>query len=221
MNAESWSSRIGVILAVSGSAVGLGNFLKFPGQVALYGGAAFMIAYVISFFALGLPISIIEFTVGRHGGANGYNSPSGILGFFCKSKKMAYFGVLGSLLTLMIFCYYVYIESWCLGYAYNFAVGTLKLDSVEASSAFFADFIGADSDGSAFGLGLDKVLVFLIFSFFLNFWMIYRGVSRGIEFFCKYAMPTLVLLAIVIVIRMMTVSGLSPDHPERTINQGL
>lgn len=221
MNAESWSSRIGVILAVSGSAVGLGNFLKFPGQVALYGGAAFMIAYVISFFALGLPISIIEFTVGRHGGANGYNSPSGILGFFCKSKKMAYFGVLGSLLTLMIFCYYVYIESWCLGYAYNFAVGTLKLDSVEASSAFFADFIGVDSDGSAFGLGLDKVLVFLIFSFFLNFWMIYRGVSRGIEFFCKYAMPTLVLLAIVIVIRMMTVSGLSPDHPERTINQGL
>ena len=89
MNAESWSSRIGVILAVSGSAVGLGNFLKFPGQVALYGGAAFMIAYVISFFALGLPISIIEFTVGRHGGANGYNSPSGILGFFFKTTGFA------------------------------------------------------------------------------------------------------------------------------------
>ena len=125
-----------------------------------------MIAYVISFFALGLPISIIEFTVGRHGGANGYNSPSGILGFFCKSKKMAYFGVLGSLLTLMIFCYYVYIESWCLGYAYNFAVGTLKLDSVEASSAFFADFIGADSAGEIiFTSGATAAMNLAAFSF--------------------------------------------------------
>ena len=58
MKPESWNSRFGAILAVAGSAVGLGNFLKFPGQVAMYGGASFMLAYVVSFFLLGLPIAV-------------------------------------------------------------------------------------------------------------------------------------------------------------------
>ena len=86
MKTERWNSRLGVILAVAGSAVGLGNFLKFPGQVAMYGGAAFMIAYVLSFFAVGIPISIAEWTMGRHSGAHGYNSPAGIMGHFCGRK---------------------------------------------------------------------------------------------------------------------------------------
>ena len=87
MKAEGWNSRFGVILAVAGSAVGLGNFLKFPGQVAMYGGASFMLAYVVSFFVLGLPIAICEWTMGRYGGANGYNSPAGIMGFSEEAKK--------------------------------------------------------------------------------------------------------------------------------------
>ena len=221
MKGERWNSRLGVILAVAGSAVGLGNFLKFPGQVAMYGGAAFMIAYVLSFFLVGIPISIAEWTMGRHGGANGFNSPPGILGFFCGSKKMAYVGITGAVLTVLIYCYYIYIEAWCLGYAYNFAAGALDFRTLEESGGFFSDFIGAAGNGEAFGIGVDKVLIFLVIAFFLNFWMIYRGVSRGIELFCKYAMPTLIVLAILIVARMMTLSNVSPEHPERSINQGL
>ncbi len=221
MKSENWNSRLGVILAVSGSAVGLGNFLKFPGQVALYGGAAFMVAYVFSFFAVGIPISIAEWTMGRHSGANGYNSPAGVLGYFCGSKKMAYVGIIGAVLTVLIYCYYIYIEAWCLGYAVNFATGSLNFKTLEESASFFSNFIGANADGNAFAFGLDKVLIFIVFSFFLNFWMIYRGVSRGIEFFCKYAMPTLVMIAIFIVIRMMTLSDISPEYPERSINQGM
>ena len=79
MKAEGWNSRFGVILAVAGSAVGLGNFLKFPGQVAMYGGASFMLAYVVSFFILGLPIAICEWTMGRYGGANGYTERDAVL----------------------------------------------------------------------------------------------------------------------------------------------
>ena len=85
MKPETWNSRLGAILAVAGSAVGLGNFLKFPGQVAMYGGASFMLAYVISFFLLGLPIAVCEWAMGRHGGANGYHSTAGIMGFFSGS----------------------------------------------------------------------------------------------------------------------------------------
>lgn len=221
MKSENWSSRVGVILAVAGSAVGLGNFLKFPGQVALYGGAAFMIAYVVSFFIVGLPISVLEWTMGRYGGANGYNSAPGILGYVCSSKKMAYFGVLGVTLTLIIYCYYVYIEAWCLGYAVNFLFGNLSFSNVEESGKFFAEFIGVAENGSAMNFGIKGVLIFLFLSFLLNFWMIYRGVSRGIEFFCKYAMPALVIIGLIMVGRVLTLGNISPEHPERSVEQGL
>ena len=221
MKSENWNSRLGVILAVSGSAVGLGNFLKFPGQVAEHGGAAFMIAYALSFCFMGVPISIVEWAMGRHGGSKGYHSSAGILGFFCGTKKMAYVGILGALLTLIIFCYYIYIEAWCLGYAWNFLTHSLNFTSFEESNSFFVKFIGALKDGSALGFGMDKVLVFFVFSFILNFWLIHRGVSRGIEFFCRYAMPTLIVLAVIMVVRMMTLTDVSPGHPERSINQGL
>ena len=221
MKPETWNSRLGAILAVAGSAVGLGNFLKFPGQVAMYGGASFMLAYVISFFLLGLPIAVCEWAMGRHGGANGYHSTAGIMGFFSGSKKMAYFGGVGALLTMIIFCYYVYIEAWCLGYAANFLFGSLDFKTLGESGGFFADFVGAGADGSSLKFGFGGVLVYFLFSFALNFVLIYRGVSRGIEMFCKYAMPTLIILAVVIVARMMTLSDVTPEHPERTINQGL
>jgi len=218
---ENWSSGLGVILAVAGSAVGLGNFLKFPGQVAMYGGASFMIAYVISFFLLGLPIAIVEWTIGRHGGSRGFNSPPGLIAQICPWKNIKYAGILGVLLTTIIYCYYIYIESWCLGYAVNFAAGGLQFNSIAEAGDFFGNFIGAAKDGSALGFGWDKVAIYFAFSFALNFCLIYRGVSKGIEFFCKYAMPTLVLIAIILVIRVMTLGNVAPEHPERSINQGL
>ena len=73
---------MGVILAVAGSAVGLGNFLKFPGQVAIYGGAAFMIAYVLSFILVGLPFALMEWTVGRKAGEKCHSVPLTFYSFF-------------------------------------------------------------------------------------------------------------------------------------------
>jgi SNF family Na+-dependent transporter len=81
---ESWNSRLGVILAVAGSAVGLGNFLRFPGQAAEYGGGAFMLAYFISFILIGLPICWAEWIMGRHGGQAGFNSCPGIFNYITR-----------------------------------------------------------------------------------------------------------------------------------------
>ena len=75
---DAWGSRLGVIMAVAGSAVGLGNFLRFPGQVAQYGGGAFMVAYFISLVVVGIPICWTEWTLGRQGGRFGFHSTSGI-----------------------------------------------------------------------------------------------------------------------------------------------
>ena len=76
---ENWGSELGVVLAVAGSAVGLGNFLRFPGQAVNNGGGAFMIPYIISFLVLGVPIAWCEWTMGRLGGRFGQNSSPGIM----------------------------------------------------------------------------------------------------------------------------------------------
>ncbi len=221
MKSENWNSKLGVILAVAGSAVGLGNFLKFPGLVATYGGASFMIAYVVSFFIVGVPISIVEWTIGRRGGEAGYHSAVGLLGSMLSSKKISYIGIISAVLTLIIYCYYIYIEAWCLGYAYNFLAGNASFSNFEESGGFFANFVGALGDGEAMGFSTDKVLIFFLVSFIVNFYIVYRGIAKGIESFCKIAMPLLILVGVLIVVRMMTLGNVSPEHPERSINQGL
>ena len=75
---EQWGTRIGVILAVAGSAVGLGNFLRFPGIAAQNGGGAFMLPYFISLLVLGVPLCWAEWTMGRHAGVRGFNSAPAI-----------------------------------------------------------------------------------------------------------------------------------------------
>ena len=218
---ESWNSRIGIILAVSGSAVGLGNFLRFPGLAAKHGGGAFMLAYFVSFLIIGLSICWAEWAMGRAGGQKGRNSSPGILAAITGQSNYKYFGVIGVLIPVMIYMYYVYIEAWCLGYSVNFLAGNLDFTSGEDASTFFDAFVGAGADGSAFGFGIKQVGWFLVAVFILNFILIYRGLSRGIELFCKYAMPALMILAFVVLIRVLTIGTPDPANPDLNVNNGL
>src|SRR3989337_3047128 len=94
-NKEAWSSRLGLIMAVAGSAVGLGNFLRFPGLAAKYGSGAFMIAYFISLLILGIPICWAEWTLGRYAGQRGFRSSPGIFYALIRHPAGKYIGVLG------------------------------------------------------------------------------------------------------------------------------
>ena len=218
---ESWNSRIGVILAVAGSAVGLGNFLRFPGQAAEYGGGAFMLAYFISFILIGLPICWAEWTMGRHGGQAGFNSAPGIFNYITRKPAFKYLGAIGVLIPVIIYMYYVYIEAWCLGYSINFITGNMDFRTVEDSSEFWGNFIGIGKNGSAIGFGLGQVGIYLALVFFLNFLLIYRGLSRGIELFCTYAMPTLLIIAVLILLRVLTLGTPDSNLPNRNVNNGL
>ncbi|MEC7608670.1 MAG: sodium-dependent transporter, partial [Verrucomicrobiota bacterium] len=218
---ESWNSRIGVILAVAGSAVGLGNFLRFPGQAAEYGGGAFMLAYFISFILIGLPICWAEWTMGRHGGQAGFNSAPGIFNYITRKPAFKYLGAIGVLIPVIIYMYYVYIEAWCLGYSINFLTGNMDFSTVKDSSEFWGNFIGIGKNGSAIGFGLDQVGIYLALVFFLNFLLIYRGLSRGIELFCTYAMPTLLIIAVIILLRVLTLGTPDSNLPDRNVNNGL
>ncbi|MEO1619027.1 MAG: hypothetical protein AAFV88_24460 [Planctomycetota bacterium] len=155
---EQWGTRIGVILAVAGSAVGLGNFLRFPGQVAENGGGAFMLPYFISLLVIGIPLCWAEWTMGRFGGARGFNSSPGVFCAVCRTAKARYFAVPALLIPLVIYMYYVVIEAWCLSYAFSYLNGSLMLgEDSKAYETFFNDFTGASKDGAVFG-GTRKVI---------------------------------------------------------------
>jgi SNF family Na+-dependent transporter len=99
---EEWGTRLGVILAVAGSAVGLGNFLRFPGQAAANGGGAFMIPYFCALLFLGIPIGWAEWSMARYGGLKGVHSAPAVMGVIGKGRVARYFGIVGVLIPLAV-----------------------------------------------------------------------------------------------------------------------
>ncbi|MBN2562004.1 MAG: sodium-dependent transporter [Phycisphaerae bacterium] len=222
MAREHWGSRIGVILAVAGSAVGLGNFLRFPGQAAQNGGGAFMLPYFISLLILGIPLCWAEWTMGRFGGTRGFNSAPGIYSVIWRNRVSKYFGGLGLLIPLVIYMYYVVIEAWCLGYAYHYLTGDLMLGKdAEAYTGFFDRFVGIAEDGALFQSGGSALLIFLTIAFLMNFILIYRGVSKGIESFCKLAMPIMIACALCVLVRVLTLGTPDASKPDQSVIGGL
>lgn len=214
-SSQQWGSRLGVILAVAGSAVGLGNFLRFPGNAAENGGGAFMIPYFLALLIVGIPIGWAEWAIGRYGGRKGFHSAPGILGIWCKGPIGRYAGVLGVLIPLGVYFYYVLIESWCLYYFWKYCTGGIGLDpasdvasvQVPHTRGFFGDVVGAADNGALFANGMHPVLVAFGITVVCNVWFVYRGLSKGIETVCKYAMPVMAVLGIVILIRVLTLSA--------------
>jgi len=224
---ERWGTRVGVILAVTGSAVGLGNFLRFPGLAAKYGGGAFIIPYAVAFLLLGLPIAFTEWSLGRYGGSRGYNSTPGVFRTIWSNRAAPYVGVLGPLIPVMIYMYYVFIEAWCLGYAWKYLTGTMPTTGTVATgengeiyNEFFGQFVGNQADGAIFDHPLDSAVIFLAICFVLNFALIYRGINKGIEWFCKWAMPALVVCALIVLVRVLTLPA-NPAHPDQNLVNGL
>jgi SNF family Na+-dependent transporter len=219
---EQWGSRLGVILAVAGSAVGLGNFLRFPGQAAQNGGGAFMIPYFVALLLLGIPLGWAEWTMGRYGGLRGFNSAPGIFSTIWRNPLAKYFGGVALLIPLIIYMYYVVIEAWCLGYAWYYLTGELmKGKEPETYKTFFDNFVGMNDDGFLYAGGQGQVIYFIGITFLANFILIYRGLAKGIEDFCKWAMPIMAICALVVLVRVLTLSPPPDAGPNQTVMGGL
>ncbi len=220
---EHWGSKTGVILAVAGSAVGLGNFLRFPGVAANNGGGAFMVPYLISFLVLGIPICWCEWTMGRLGGRFGQNNGPGILYALWRRVPAEGIGGLTLFIPVTVYMYYVVLEAWCLWYAVEFFRGGFAEMFGEAvraaadqaregeavvarSGEYFADATGQAANGDMFK---GNMLWMVLICFAVNFVIIYRGVTKGIETFCKVAMPLLIGCAVIILVRVLTLDNIS------------
>ena len=208
---QQWGTRLGVILAVAGSAVGLGNFLRFPGNAAANGGGAFMIPYFLSFLLLGIPIGWAEWTMGRYGGRKGMHSAPAIMGVFGKGAWARYLGAFGVLIPLAVYFYYVMIESWCLCYAWNYATGGIGVDAAAAvpdqvatSRGFLAQVTGSEFDGFMADGALHQSVIFWLITSVFNIYFVYRGLSKGIEKFCSWAMPAMAVIGLIVLVRVLT-----------------
>lgn len=220
MARQTWGSRLGIILAVAGSAVGLGNFLRFPVQVAGNGGGAFMIPYFVSLLLLGIPLMWVEWTLGRYGGLFGHGTAPGIFhSLWEKNRFIKYFGVIGIFGPLVIFIYYIYIESWLLGYAWFSLTGAWHGADQAAMESFLRGYQGLESTAGFHGIGW--AYLFFLITFLANFWIISRGVVKGIEWLNRWALPLLLLFAVVIAVRVLTLGAPRPDHPDWTAVNGL
>jgi NSS family neurotransmitter:Na+ symporter len=242
---EQWGSRLGVILAVAGSAVGLGNFLRFPGQAAQNGGGAFMLPYFISLLVLGIPLCWAEWTMGRYGGRYGFNSAPGIFSVIWRNRAAKYFGGVALLIPLVIYMYYVLIEAWCLSYAIKYITGDLVLGTgghvdvlirhahaatanlsdhdamSQAFGSFFGHFVGSSQNGGVLDPDNRSWLWVLVVTFLLNFALIYRGISKGIETFCRVVMPLMVVLALIVLVRVLSLGTPDPARPDQSVLGGL
>jgi SNF family Na+-dependent transporter len=217
---EQWGSRIGLILAVAGNAIGLGNFLRFPVKAAANGGGAFMIPYFVAFLLLGIPMMWVEWTIGRMGGAHGHGTTPGMLNLLWKKAPSKYLGALGIVIPFVIVIYYNFIETWCLGFSWFSVTGKyFGHANREAMGKFLRGFQGVETN--EFFSSMAPILIFWFIAIGLNFYFLYKGISKGIEVLAKYGMPLLFIFGIILVIRILTLGTPDPASPELNVSTGL
>ncbi|MEA5109537.1 hypothetical protein SDC9_27058 [bioreactor metagenome] len=212
-NTEAWGSRVGLVLAMAGNAVGFGNFLRFPVQAVQNGGGAFIIPYLVSFLVLGLPLLMIEWASGRFGGQFGHHSTPFIMGSMDKRWLWKYVGVFGIFSNIAIAAYYCYIESWTISYIFHSLFGTFNGMDQHEVAGFFSNYL--DVTTSTTGIPYEA-LIFFVLCLTLNTWILSRGLSGGVEKVAKIGVPMLIVFGVFLAYRGIT---LKAGH-EGAINNG-
>ncbi|CRX38650.1 sodium-dependent transporter [Estrella lausannensis] len=187
MQRESWGSKLGFIMAVAGSAIGLANIWRFPYLVGKFGGAAFIMVYILFLFLIGFPVLISEITLGRRA----QSSPSGAFKMI-GGKGWAYAGKLTILTGFLVASFYSVVAGWVLGYLVEALFGQMNhFTSNESSLAHFTTLISTPW----------WTVLFLSLFLVLCTSVLYLGVQQGIERGNKILMPVLFLTLIFLVVR--------------------
>ena len=187
-----FSSKLGIVLATAGSAVGLGNVWRFPYMTGQNGGAAFLLLYIACILLLGVPGMISEFIVGRHAQTNAaraYDKLSGGL-------PWRFVGYLGILTSTIILGFYAVVAGWCLQYLYASVAGQVQGDSQYVQQYFVT-----------FSSNAWKPVVCGLLFVLMTHFIVVRGVRKGIEKASKWLMPILLILLVVLVIASCSLPG--------------
>ncbi|SFA90832.1 neurotransmitter:Na+ symporter, NSS family [Lentibacillus halodurans] len=192
-----WGTRAGFILAAVGSAIGLGNIWRFPATAFENGGGAFMVPYLIALLTAGIPILIMEFTMGHK-----YRGSSP-LSFSRMNKKSEWVGWWGVLVAFVISTYYSVIIAWAISYS----IFSFNLNWGSDTEGFlFGNYLEVADPGQFNGF-VPGVLIPLIIVWLVVLGILFKGVKKGIEVANRIFIPTLVVVFLIIVIRAITLPG--------------
>ncbi len=191
-NRANFGSRLGIVLATAGSAVGLGNVWRFPTMTGENGGAAFLLIYIICVIVLGIPCMLSEFIIGRRAQANAARAYSAL----ANGTPWRFIGYFGVFTGFLIVSYYSVVSGWCLQYV-TASVG----DGLSGDAKSVADYF------DAFVKNPWMPVVWLVVFFGISHFVVSRGVEKGIERASKLMMPLLFLLLVIIAVASCMLPG--------------
>ena len=190
---KSFSSKIGVLLAAAGSAVGLGSIWKFPYTAGENGGGAFIILYVAFSMLFGLPLVMNEFMVGKQSGRSAYGAFHTLTG----TNRWQWFAWTTLLSVFLLMSFYFLVTGWCIHYMVEAAKNTFAGMDAAALTAYFKAFEGQAS----------TMIIYSIVAIILTASVLWFDVNKGIERLSKILMPLLFLMLIVMAIHMVFLDG--------------
>lgn len=199
-----FTTKIGVIATTVGSAVGLGNIWRFPYEAGSNGGGAFMLCYILFIFLIGVPVLCAEFIMGR-------GTRSNIFGAYRKLSRGKWFvaGFMGILASVTILSFYSVVAGWICEYFVQSVCGELKMATTQEYHQAFDDF----------STGNWRPVIWTIIFLILNFLILIRGVTKGIERMSNILMPLLFVLLVIFCVNSLTLGGASEGltflfHPD-------
>ena len=190
---ENFGGRAAVIMALAGSAIGLGNIWRFPYMVGENGGAAFILVYILATLLLLLPIFLAEAVIGRRSRANAF----GAMKTLAPHSKWKWTGLFAVITPMIVLSYYSVVGGWALGYFGNSLTGGFLQSNPEALHGVFASFLGSS---------WKPVVCFTAF-LAISCLIVAGGVKSGIEKFSKYCIPVLFLMIVTMAVFSLSLPG--------------
>lgn len=192
-NRNQFATRLGVIAATVGSAVGLGNIWRFPYEAGMHGGGAFLLIDLFFIFIIGVPVVCAEFIIGRHTGSN----IRGAFRALAPGQAWGWVSYIGLFASILILSFYSVVAGWTMKYTVTSIGGFGGVDSVEGLHAQFDTFASSDVGPVVW------TLIFLA----VNYFILARGVQKGIEKMSNILMPMLFLILLIFTVNSLLMPG--------------
>jgi len=189
---EQWGSKLGFILAAAGSAVGLGNIWRFPYITGQNGGAAFVLVYVAIVFIIGFSVMLAEMAIGRKAQLNAVGSFEKL-----KGGMWPIVGWMGIAAGFIILSFYCVIGGWTIKYTIFSFTGLMDAAAAGKAGEIFGGFV----------TNTTQVVIYQAIFMLATIFIVAKGIGEGIERYCKFLMPALFVILIVLIVRSVTLPG--------------
>lgn len=192
---QGFASSLGVILAAAGSAVGAGNIWRFSYVTGKHGGGAFLLFYLVIVFLVGTPLMLSELAIGRRGGKDAVTSFENL----SPGKKWYISGGLGIITSFIILGYYIVVSGWSFKYFIAFITNSFAGQSSEEIGAYFGNFVAKPIE--------PLVYTFVVLA--ITYYIVSKGVNKGIEKASHILMPALLGILVILAIRSLSLENAS------------